>query len=150
MAFYEREPEREVYTDEAAATVRFYEGLRALTRIPDLAQNFGWCLAQLAGAPDFEAQFRGMVNFLMDYQRFGLDEALSAAESVSGIPITLAADGRGTFPGRVVGLLGADEARRGHFEGVACAELDSSGEQFTIVDINVEDPGVAIIMEAQR
>lgn len=150
MAFYEAEQPREAVVDEATATAQFYDGLRELTRIPGMAANFGWCLAQLAGERDFEAQFRGMVGFLDAYQQHGLDTALTAIEDVQGIPIDVVqregrqGDGEAfATEGRLVGLLRADERRLGRFLGIVCTEIDNSGEAFVPVAIDVEVPGVA-------
>jgi hypothetical protein len=141
---------REALREAPPATVRFYEGLEMLAQKPGMAANFGWCLAQLAGAPDYEAQFRGMIEFLMAYEHAGLENSLDAIEEESGIPVILAADGMRTREGRVVGLLAASERRVGHFTGVACGEIDSAGEQFMVVDLNIDNPGIAIITELQR
>lgn len=154
MPMYEQEPVqvpmREALREAPSATVRFYEGLQMLAQTPGMAANFGWCLAQLAGEPGYEAQFRGMVDFLRRYEEAGLERALDAIDEVSGIPVILAADGMGTREGRVVGLLDARERGVGHFTGVAFGELDSSGEQFMVVDLNIDDPGIAIITGVQR
>lgn len=149
MEMYEIEPVREAFRDAPSATVRFYEGLKMLAQAPGMAANFGWCLDQLAGEPDFEAQFRGMVEFLALYEEFGLETAQDAIDDESGIPIILAADGIGEHQGRIVGILAADEERPWHFIGVACGEVDNHGEKFMVVDLNIDDPGIAIITEIQ-
>lgn len=149
MAFSEAEQPRKAVVDEATASARFYDGLSELARMPGVAANFGWCLAQLAGERDFEAQFRGMVGFLYAYQQHGLDTALTAIENVQGIPVDVVqregsqGDGEAfTREGRLVGLVGADERRLGRFIGIAFTEIDnSSDEAFVPVAIDVEAPG---------
>jgi hypothetical protein len=149
---YEIEPQREPFRDAEldVAAERFYEGLTVLADIPGVAANFGQCLTRLASEPDFERVFSGMVVFLRTYHQFGIEEAQRAVGDVSGIPVTLAADGMGTFSGRVVALTGASDEEYGKFTAVACGELDNSGEQFMTVDLRLSDPGVAIIRETQR
>src|SRR5690606_7533201 len=154
MAFYETEQPGEAAVDEATATARFYDGLRELTRIPGMAANFGWCLAQLAGERDFEAQFRGMVGFLDAYQQHGLDTALTAIEDVQGIPVDVIqregrqGDGEAfAREGRLVGLVGTDESRLGRFLGIVCTGIDNSGEAFVPATIDIDAPGVAQVLQ---
>lgn len=128
---------------EQAAREQFYNGLRVMASIPGHAQNFAWCLERLAGAQDYEAQFRGMMEFLRRLGRGGREEVEAAIEASTGIPVTVThyvgqrrVD---ESQGHIYGLLGADYNNPHMFYGVAVTEI--KGREYIIsVNIDTEKP----------
>ena len=141
MESREREPKREVYIDEQ--TARFYAGLRQLARAEEMGQNFGYCLVQLAEAPDYKELFGSMLQFSRLYRREGTRRALEAVEEGAGIPVDVVQPVRDEIkPGRIVGLFGFHHhGLPGTFDGVAYAESVGSEGEFVPVVISVDDIG---------
>ena len=125
------------------ARQQFFLGIRAMSQDFDrIAQNFGWCAAQIAGDNDAPTIMSGMMEFALRYQEFGLETALGAIEESSGVEVGIRVKRYSEGPdetrsGLIVGLIGASQRKKQQvFSGIAVIENSRSQQAFVEVDIN--------------
>lgn len=139
--------QRDVSTE---AFRQFVVGLQVMsTDFDSHVQNFAWCAGQIAEDPNAEAQLRGMMEFALQLQRFGMESALKAVQKNSGVPVrvTIPESRTKKRPGLIVGLTGARYVGRQKiqkiFDGIAV--ITNSRGQDAFVQVGIKPNGETIL-----
>lgn len=138
---YERLRQEDTVQRDASqeAFREFVAGLQVMSTDFDRhVQNFAWCAGQIVGDPDASAQIRGMMEFALRLQEFGLESALDAVRDNSGVSVRVTISESRTREklGIVVGIVGARYVNKQKvFDGVAVMENSRGQEAFVRVGI---------------
>jgi hypothetical protein len=122
----------------------FVAALRAMSVDPEaLAMNFGWCAAQIVGAPDAPAKIRGMLEFALAYRQAGMEAALGVLRANVGVPVRVISGedgvGKRLTPGLIIGLVGVEQdPRETFFNGVALVRSTRGRERLVAVTIGTD------------
>lgn len=139
---YERPRQESAVQQDASqeAFRRFIAGLQAMSLyLEGHVQNFAWCAGQIARNHSASSELRGMLEFGLRLQEFGLEIALDEMRENAGIPVTVAIPESRTRekPGIICGIVGAKVVNgQKVFDGVVMMLNSRGQEAFVKVDIS--------------